>query len=277
MNSTTVVRTERRSRLLGVVHVDGSARAQSVTKEVGALYRVLMEFERITGLPIVLNTSLNAKGKPIVRTAEQALDVARRIGLDAAVIEDQLFLPPDWGVRTLSLLLTDGRAGDEDEEVDRLMASWFGRTDFARSSCARSTVAIVAVAAAPDWPRLRATLGAAAVLAASGLADASGIASVLAHEIPEDLRPLGAIALDGEALAALGSAADRRHDPGSPHNGHDQRLLASRAVVLEREMLGAEAYVADGLPPFGVPCPQRLAEAAERLCEHARGLAAVVG
>jgi len=277
MNRTTVVRTERRSRLRGVVHVDGSARAQSVTEDVGALYRVLVEFERITGLPIVLNTSLSTKGKPIVRTAEQALDVVRGIGLDAAVIEDQLFLPPDWGIRTLSLLLTDGAAGDDGGQVDRLMASWFGRTDFALSSCARSAVAIAALAAAPDWPRLRATLGAGAVLAASGLADASGIAGVLAHEIPEDLRPLGAIALDNDALAALGSAGDRRHGPGGSHDGHHQRLLASRAAVLEREMLGAEAYVEDRLPPFGVPRPRRLAEAAARLREHARGLAAAVG
>ncbi len=73
-----------------VAHVDGSARLQTVVEE-GTLYRRLLEYVReATGVGIVLNTSLNARDEPIVRTPEEALTTARRIGLDALVIGDFL-------------------------------------------------------------------------------------------------------------------------------------------------------------------------------------------
>lgn len=56
-----------------VTHVDGSARLQTVTKESNPLYYALIkEFKRITGVPVVLNTSFNVKGEPIVCTPEDA-------------------------------------------------------------------------------------------------------------------------------------------------------------------------------------------------------------
>jgi carbamoyltransferase len=71
-------------------HIDGSARLQTVAKD-GSLYRRLLEYVReATGTGIMLNTSFNARDEPIVRTPEEALATALRIGLDAIVIGDVL-------------------------------------------------------------------------------------------------------------------------------------------------------------------------------------------
>jgi carbamoyltransferase len=71
-----------------VVHVDGTARPQTVSAEASPLYhRLLTEFERRTGLPCVINTSLNRRGEPIVCTPDEALDMFFGSDLDHLVIE----------------------------------------------------------------------------------------------------------------------------------------------------------------------------------------------
>jgi carbamoyltransferase len=76
----------------GVVHVDGTGRVQSVKQTWNPVYfATIEEFRRITGVPGVINTSLNVMGKPIVHTVEDAMAVFIGSGLDAIVIEDQLF------------------------------------------------------------------------------------------------------------------------------------------------------------------------------------------
>ena len=72
-----------------VVHVDGTARPQTVTAEASPLYhRLLSEFERRTGLPGVINTSLNRRGEPIVCTPDEAIEMFFGSDLDHLVIED---------------------------------------------------------------------------------------------------------------------------------------------------------------------------------------------
>ncbi len=80
-----------RGRVPAVVHEDGTGRLQSVTRERNPRYAALIEaFHRRTGVPILLNTSFNVMGKPILHTAEDAILMFYTTGLDALVVEDWL-------------------------------------------------------------------------------------------------------------------------------------------------------------------------------------------
>jgi carbamoyltransferase len=71
-----------RTRIGETVHVDGTARPQTVTAEASPLYhRLIRRFEELTGLPAVLNTSLNRRGEPIVCTPEDAVAMFLGSGL----------------------------------------------------------------------------------------------------------------------------------------------------------------------------------------------------
>ena len=74
-----------------VVHQDGTGRLQSVDRQAEPLLAQLLEsFGRLTGVPVLLNTSFNLKGEPIVNSPEDALATFFRSGLDALLIEDCL-------------------------------------------------------------------------------------------------------------------------------------------------------------------------------------------
>ena len=93
MERTLTIRPERRKEIPGVVHVDGTGRLQSVRAESNPLYHELLsEFHRRTGVPILLNTSLNVMGKPIVHSLGDALTVLMLSGLDGLVVGDRLIL-----------------------------------------------------------------------------------------------------------------------------------------------------------------------------------------
>ena len=82
---------ERRSRLPAITHVDYSARMQTVGQ--GTRYRKLLEaFERKTGSPVIINTSFNVRGEPIVCTAEEAYRCFLNTDMDALVIGNFLLL-----------------------------------------------------------------------------------------------------------------------------------------------------------------------------------------
>ena len=90
----TQVRPVARAQLPAVTHVDGSARVQTVTRlQNRRLWELLGAFERICGVPVLLNTSFNLKGQPIVCTPAEALDTFLVAGLDALVIGDFLITP----------------------------------------------------------------------------------------------------------------------------------------------------------------------------------------
>jgi carbamoyltransferase len=81
------VREAARDRLPAVTHVDGSARLQTVPRETSPLYHSLIErFGQATGTPVLLNTSFNLRGEPIVNTPGEALSTFRRSGMDALVM-----------------------------------------------------------------------------------------------------------------------------------------------------------------------------------------------
>ncbi len=83
------VKEEWKERLQAITHVDGTARVQTVTKEQNEwLYNLLTEFEKLTGVGVLLNTSFNVAGKPILNTVAEAFDVYKNTRLDGLVIED---------------------------------------------------------------------------------------------------------------------------------------------------------------------------------------------
>jgi carbamoyltransferase len=76
-----------KNRLEAITHVDGTARIQSVTKEYNELfYNIINEFYKLTGIPVVINTSFNVKGEPIVCTPKEAIDSFERMNLDYMAI-----------------------------------------------------------------------------------------------------------------------------------------------------------------------------------------------
>ncbi|MEN8151783.1 MAG: carbamoyltransferase [Planctomycetota bacterium] len=76
-----------RSEIPAVTHVDDSARIQTVNGETNPLYhRLISEFDRITGCPLVVNTSFNVRGEPIVCTPEDAWLCFTRTEMDRLVI-----------------------------------------------------------------------------------------------------------------------------------------------------------------------------------------------
>jgi carbamoyltransferase len=89
------VRPQYRDQLTNVVHEDGSSRLHTVTEESEpAYFRLLQEFEVLTGLPVLLNTSLNKRGMPIVETPEEALAFFMDCALDAIVLDDMVITKP---------------------------------------------------------------------------------------------------------------------------------------------------------------------------------------
>ena len=84
---TAQVKPEKRSVIPSVTHVDGSARPQTVEREVNPLYwRLIHEFGERTGVPVVMNTSFNLRGEAIVSTPTDALRTFFSSGMDALVI-----------------------------------------------------------------------------------------------------------------------------------------------------------------------------------------------
>src|SRR5262249_16841121 len=85
------VRPEWVDRIPGIVHVDGTARVQTVRKEHNErLHRLLTEFDALTGVPVLINTSLNVKGEPIVETPEDAVACFMGTGIDYLALHDML-------------------------------------------------------------------------------------------------------------------------------------------------------------------------------------------
>jgi len=76
------IREERRREIPAVTHVDGSGRLQTVSREVNErYYQLISDFDALTGVPVVLNTSFN-ENEPIVCTPQQAIDCFQKTRMD---------------------------------------------------------------------------------------------------------------------------------------------------------------------------------------------------
>ncbi|HET9831331.1 MAG TPA: carbamoyltransferase N-terminal domain-containing protein [Vicinamibacterales bacterium] len=86
MSGVFPVRPEWRPQLAAVTHVDGTARVQVLDREMApALYALLESYGRRTGIPVLLNTSFNVAGEPIVTRALEGYSTFRRCGIDLLV------------------------------------------------------------------------------------------------------------------------------------------------------------------------------------------------
>ncbi|MCK4225935.1 carbamoyltransferase [candidate division WOR-3 bacterium] len=80
------IKEEKRDEIPAVTHIDGTGRLQTVRREDNPLYwSLIKEFENITGVPVVLNTSFN-ENEPIVCTPDEAIDCFKRTGMDILVM-----------------------------------------------------------------------------------------------------------------------------------------------------------------------------------------------
>ena len=77
----------------GIIHVDNTCRIQTVSKEDGYLYELLDEFKRLSGHGILLNTSFNLAGEPLVETPKDAFRTLNKSSLNYMWLEEtsQLF------------------------------------------------------------------------------------------------------------------------------------------------------------------------------------------
>ena len=92
MQQVYPVREDKRNILPAVTHVDGTGRLQTVNELQNPLYyRLIREFEKITGVPVLLNTSFN-ENEPIVDTPAQALACFLRTRMDALVVGNTMLI-----------------------------------------------------------------------------------------------------------------------------------------------------------------------------------------
>jgi carbamoyltransferase len=95
MSGVFPVRREWQSALGAVTHVDGSARVQVLEREMAPRLHALLEaYGRRTGIPVLLNTSFNVAGEPIVARALEGYSTFRRCGIDLLAAESVLVMKP---------------------------------------------------------------------------------------------------------------------------------------------------------------------------------------
>jgi carbamoyltransferase len=83
------VKEEWKDKLSSITHVDGTARVQTVTREQNEwLYDLITEFEKETGIGVLLNTSFNVDGKPILSTIKDAFTILESTRMDGLILEN---------------------------------------------------------------------------------------------------------------------------------------------------------------------------------------------
>lgn len=84
-----------RCKVPSIVHVDFSARLQTISKAIHPdFHQLITEFYLLTGVPILINTSFNVNGQPIVRTADEAWECFVNTDIDYLIINEDLFKNP---------------------------------------------------------------------------------------------------------------------------------------------------------------------------------------
>jgi carbamoyltransferase len=86
-----VAQVKKPKEIPAVTHVDGTGRLQTVSKESNELYyNLINEFYKITGVPVIINTSMNVMGEPIVNTPEQAHNMILKTDMDYIVMGNNI-------------------------------------------------------------------------------------------------------------------------------------------------------------------------------------------
>ena len=93
MIAVVPVKEKLQSKLGAITHVDGTARPQFIKRPQNPMYYdVIKAFGKKAGINVLLNTSFNLKGQPIVNTPEEAYDTFMRSGIDVLVLENYLIV-----------------------------------------------------------------------------------------------------------------------------------------------------------------------------------------
>lgn len=93
MSFAPLVKEQYRDVLPSITHYDNTARVQTVTREQNTfLYDLITEVKKLTGIGVLLNTSFNVDGKPILTTVKDIFQILKSTQLDGAVIEDTIVL-----------------------------------------------------------------------------------------------------------------------------------------------------------------------------------------
>ena len=91
MEKAVHVKKEWRKKIPAVVHVDNTARVQTVKKDFNnAFYNLIKEFYKLTNVPVLLNTSFNLNGEPIVMTPSDAIRTFHTCGLEILVLQNYI-------------------------------------------------------------------------------------------------------------------------------------------------------------------------------------------
>jgi carbamoyltransferase len=87
-----VVVMNKTNKFPAITHIDNSTRIQTVTKEQDSfMYNLLKSYESVSGYPIMLNTSFNVAGKPIINRLSDAFDMLGNRKIDGLIVDDLFF------------------------------------------------------------------------------------------------------------------------------------------------------------------------------------------
>ena len=90
-----VAPVKKPEKIPAVTHVDGTSRLQTVSKDTNPLYyNLIAEFYKITGVPVLINTSMNVRGEPIVNTPEQAYNMIIKTDMDYIIMANYIIKKP---------------------------------------------------------------------------------------------------------------------------------------------------------------------------------------
>ena len=97
MQFTVNVRGDKRDLVPAITHVDGSARVQTVSREFNPTYfNLISEFHHLTGVPMLIDTSFNDAGDPIVESPRDAIDCLLKTDLDCVILSNILVRNPKF-------------------------------------------------------------------------------------------------------------------------------------------------------------------------------------
>lgn len=91
MSFSPKIKSEFKASLTEIVHYDGTCRIQTTTKEDGFIYELINDFGKLTGTEILINTSFNIKGKPIVNNLKDAFELLETTAIDGLYIDGLFF------------------------------------------------------------------------------------------------------------------------------------------------------------------------------------------
>lgn len=95
MNFVFQVKPEARKKIAAIVHADNTCRIQTVSQKMNPLYyKLISQFNELTGIPCVLNTSFNTKVEPIVENPQQAIEDFKKTAMDYLVIGNFIVTKP---------------------------------------------------------------------------------------------------------------------------------------------------------------------------------------